>query len=388
MIPRLLASRALQLHQQFPALMITGPRQSGKTTLIKSLFPDLPYVTLEDPDTRARAIDDPRGFLQQFPKGAALDEVQRTPELFSYLQNLMDSDPQKRYILSGSQHFLLMEQVTQSLAGRVAILRLLPLSLEELKNTDVWTTDSIDDCLFKGGFPRIYAQNMSPYDFYSAYLETYVERDVRQLRQVGDLNRFMRFVLLCAGRIGQLLNVASLATDAGVSHATAQAWLSVLETSHIIFLLQPHFKNFNKRIVKMPKLYFTDTGLACNLLGLEVATQVSAHYLRGSLFENLIILEALKGRYNDGKKSNLYFWRDNHGHEIDLLIENIDKLLPIEIKSNATAHMSFFDGLKYWQQLAGEDAIQGFVAFGGDDNFKTTFGDFVSWRNLTMHFKM
>ncbi len=388
MIARLLASKALQLHQQFPALMITGPRQSGKTTLIKSLFPNLPYVTLEDPDTRTRAIEDPRGFLQQYPYGVALDEVQRTPELFSYLQNLMDSDPQKRYVLSGSQHFLLMEQVTQSLAGRVAILRLLPLSLEELKNTDAWTADSIDDCLFKGGFPRIYAQNMSPYDFYSAYLETYVERDVRQLRQVGDLNRFMRFVRLCAGRIGQLLNVASLATDAGVSHATAQAWLSVLETSHIIFLLQPHFKNFNKRIVKMPKLYFTDTGLACNLLGLEVATQVSAHYLRGGLFENLIILEALKGRYNEGKKSNLYFWRDNHGREIDLLIENIDKLLPIEIKSNATAHISFFDGLKYWHQLASEDAIQGFVAFGGDDNAQTTFGDFVSWRHLTPYLKM
>ena len=388
MIPRLLSEKALQLHQQFPAIMITGPRQSGKTTLIHSLFSHLPYVTLEDPDTRSRALNDPRGFLQQFPDGAALDEVQRTPELFSYLQHLMDSQPERRYVLSGSQHFLLMEQVSQSLAGRVAILRLLPLSLEELNNGGYLEESSADEYVFQGGFPRIFSQGIAPYDFYSAYLETYVERDVRQLRQVGDLNRFIRFIKLCAGRIGQLLNIASLASDTGVSHTTAQAWLSVLETSHIVFLLQPHFKNFNKRIVKMPKLYFTDTGLACNLLGIEAATQLSTHFLRGGLFENLVILEALKGRYNAGKKSNLYFWRDNHGHEVDLLIENADLLLPVEIKSAATTNMSFFDGLKYWRQLATDATESGFVAYGGHENFKTSSGDFISWRHLKEGFKM
>lgn len=382
MIARALSEKALSLYQQFPALMITGPRQSGKTTLIKNLFPELVYLSLEDPDVRQRATNDPRGFLNNYPNGAIFDEVQRVPELFSYLQSMIDSNSDCHFVLSGSQHFLLMEQVTQSLAGRVAILNLLPLSLSEMKNANLPPLSNIENALFHGGYPRIFNQKIDPYDFHSAYLQTYIERDVRQLRQIGDLDSFVRFIRLCAGRVGQLLNVHSLATDAGISTKTATDWLSVLQTSHIIFTLQPHFKNFNKRLVKTPKLYFTDTGLACHLLGVEKPEQLTTHFLRGGLFENLIVLELLKLRYNQGKKSNLYFWRDSHGHEVDCLLENLDKLTPIEIKSSATTNASFFEGLSYWQRLAGENTEGGAVVFGGDISAKTSSGDFVSWREL------
>lgn len=381
MIDRALSEKALALYRQFPALMITGPRQSGKTTLIKILFPELPYVSLEDPDTRRRVYDDPRSFLKNYPNGAIFDEAQRVPELFSYLQGVIDADEKIHFVLSGSQHFLLMEQVTQSLAGRVAILQLLPLSLMEMKNAHL-PLSTIEQTLFNGGYPRIFNQNIAPYDFHNAYLQTYVERDVRQLRQITDLEHFMRFIRLCAGRIGQLLNVHSLASDAGISSTTAQAWLSVLQTSHIIFTLQPHFKNFNKRLVKTPKLYFTDTGLACHLLGIEKPEQVASHFLKGGLFENLIILELLKNRYNQGKKSNLYFWRDNHGHEVDCLIENVDQLTPIEIKSSETTNFGFFDGLKYWKNLSDENTKLGIVVFGGNESLITSMGDYVSWRDL------
>jgi uncharacterized protein len=381
MISRQLSEKAKQLFQQFPSLMITGPRQSGKTTLIKSLFSELPYVSLEEPDVRQRALEDPRSFLKNYPNGAILDEVQRVPNLFSYLQSIIDSNADCHFVLSGSQHFLLMEQVSQSLAGRVAILQLLPLSLSEMKNANLLLS-TIEETLFFGGYPRIFNQQISPYDFHTSYLQTYVERDVRQLRQVSDLDLFVRFIKMCAGRIGQLLNIHSLASDVGISTPTAQAWLSVLQTSHIIFLLQPHFKNFNKRLVKTPKLYFNDTGLACNLLGLEKPEQLISHFLRGGLFENLIILELLKNRYNQGKKSNLYFWRDNHGHEIDCLIENVDRFKAIEIKSSQTTNAAFFDGLSFWKQLTGDETESSLVVFGGDGSIQASKGDYVSWRDL------
>ena len=381
MIARQLGEKAQQLFGQFPALMITGPRQSGKTTLIRSLFSELPYVSLEEPDIRQRALEDPRSFLKNYPNGAVLDEVQRVPNLFSYLQGIIDSNADCHFVLSGSQHFLLMEQVTQSLAGRVAILQLLPLSLLEMKNAEL-PLSSVEETMFTGGYPRIFNQEITPYDFHTSYLQTYVERDVRQLRQVSDLDLFVRFIRLCAGRIGQLLNVHSLASDVGISTPTAQAWLSVLQTSHIIFLLQPHFKNFNKRLVKTPKLYFTDTGLACNLLGIEKAEQLTSHFLRGGLFENLIILELLKNRYNQGKKSNLYFWRDNHGREVDCLVENIDRFKAIEIKSSQTTNSAFFDGLNFWKDLTADATESTSVVFGGDISIQTAKGDYISWRNL------
>ena len=381
MIARQLGEKAQQLFGQFPALMITGPRQSGKTTLIRSLFSELPYVSLEEPDIRQRALEDPRSFLKNYPNGAVLDEVQRVPNLFSYLQGIIDSNADCHFVLSGSQHFLLMEQVTQSLAGRVAILQLLPLSLLEMKNAELLLS-SVEETMFTGGYPRIFNQEITPYDFHTSYLQTYVERDVRQLRQVSDLDLFVRFIRLCAGRIGQLLNVHSLASDVGISTPTAQAWLSVLQTSHIIFLLQPHFKNFNKRLVKTPKLYFTDTGLACNLLGIEKAEQLTSHFLRGGLFENLIILELLKNRYNQGKKSNLYFWRDNHGREVDCLVENIDRFKAIEIKSSQTTNSAFFDGLNFWKDLTADATESMSVVFGGDISIQAAKGDYISWRDL------
>ena len=381
MIARQLSKKALELFGQFPALMITGPRQSGKTTLIKSLFSELPYVSLEEPDIRQRAMDDPRSFLSNYRNGAVFDEVQRVPNLFSYLQSLLDENPARHFVLSGSQHFLLMEQVTQSLAGRVAILQLLPFSLSEMKNGGLML-NTLEEALFFGGYPRIFNQNISPYDFHTSYLQTYIERDVRQLRQVSDLNLFVRFIRLCAGRIGQLLNIHSLASDAGVSTPTAQAWLSALETSHIIFLLQPHFKNFNKRLVKTPKLYFTDTGLACNLLGIEKSEQLSSHFLKGGLFENLIILELLKNRYNEGKKSNLYFWRDNHGHEIDCLIENRELFKALEIKSSQTTNTAFFDGLRYWKDLTTDFTESIDIVFGGNSSIQASKGNYISWRDL------
>jgi len=381
MIARQLSKKVLELFGQFPALMITGPRQSGKTTLIKSLFSELPYVSLEEPDIRQRAMDDPRSFLSNYRNGAVFDEVQRVPNLFSYLQSLLDENPARHFVLSGSQHFLLMEQVTQSLAGRVAILQLLPFSLSEMKNGGLML-NTLEEALFFGGYPRIFNQNISPYDFHTSYLQTYIERDVRQLRQVSDLNLFVRFIRLCAGRIGQLLNIHSLASDAGVSTPTAQAWLSVLETSHIIFLLQPHFKNFNKRLVKTPKLYFTDTGLACNLLGIEKPEQLTSHFLKGGLFENLIILELLKNRYNEGKKSNLYFWRDNHGHEIDCLIENRELFKALEIKSSQTTNTAFFDGLRYWKDLTTDFTESIDIVFGGNSSIQASKGNYISWRDL------
>jgi len=381
MIARQLSKKALELFGQFPALMITGPRQSGKTTLIKSLFSELPYVSLEEPDIRQRAMDDPRSFLSNYRNGAVFDEVQRVPNLFSYLQSLLDENPARHFVLSGSQHFLLMEQVTQSLAGRVAILQLLPFSLSEMKNGGLML-NTLEEALFFGGYPRIFNQNISPYDFHTSYLQTYIERDVRQLRQVSDLNLFVRFIRLCAGRIGQLLNIHSLASDAGISTTTAQAWLSVLETSHIVFLLQPHFKNFNKRLVKTPKLYFTDTGLACNLLGIEKPEQLTSHFLKGGLFENLIILELLKNRYNEGKKSNLYFWRDNHGHEIDCLIENRELFKALEIKSSQTTNTAFFDGLRYWKDLTTDFTESIDIVFGGNSSIQASKGNYISWRDL------
>ena len=263
----------------------------------------------------------------------------------------------------------------------MAILQLLPLSLTEMKNANL-PLSTIEQTLFNGGYPRIFNQEIAPYDFYSSYLQTYIERDVHKLRKISDLDCFTRFLRLCTERIGQLLNLHSLASEIGVSTPTITDWIAILKASHIIFTLQPHEKNFNKRLVKTPKLYFTDTGLACHLLGIEKQEQLTNHFLKGGLFENLIILELMKNRFNQGKKSNLYFWRDNHGHEVDCLIENADQLIPIEIKSSETTNFGFFDGLKDWKNLSDENTALGVVVFGGNDSLIASMGDYVSWRDL------
>jgi predicted AAA+ superfamily ATPase len=311
---------------------LTGPRQSGKTTLCRAAFPQKPYINLESPDVREFARNDPRGFLASYPDGAILDEIQRTPELPSYLQPVIDdSGAPGQFILTGSQQFEVMTNIGQSLAGRTALLKLLPLSIEELSNAEI--NMETDELLLTGFYPRIYDVGLKPSQVLGDYVETYVERDIRQLISIKDLALFQKFVRLCAGRVGQLLNLQSLGNDAGVSHTTARSWLTLLQAGYVVFLLQPWHKNIAKRQIKSPRLYFYDVGLASWLLGAEDERHVRYHPLRGNLFENLVIMEALKYRYHRGERSNLYFWRDGKGNEVDLLVENGPDIVPVEIKS-------------------------------------------------------
>ncbi len=379
MIPRKAATELINLSKQFKAVGITGPRQTGKTTLVKSIFKNKPYVSLENPDTRAFALEDPRGFLSQYHEGAILDEVQRAPMLFSYLQQILDDrDLPGLFILTGSNNFLLQESITQSLAGRIGQLILLPFSLSELKDIP---QISLNEYLFKGMYPPLYDKDFETDKWYGNYIQTYIERDVRQIKNISNLIAFERFVKLCAGRTGQLLNMNSLSIEAGVDSKTIASWISVLESSFIVFRLQPHHKNFNKRIVKMPKLYFYDTGLACALLGLRDATQLTHHPLRGSLFENFILVELLKARYNSGRRNNLYFWRDNTGHEIDVLMEDQNKLTPIEIKAGKTITADYFNGINFWKNISGGQ--EGKVIYAGNISQKRSNGiEVVPWNQM------
>ncbi|MGX6959882.1 MAG: ATP-binding protein [Rickettsia endosymbiont of Pentastiridius leporinus] len=357
-----------QLAQFFPVIGITGPRQSGKTTLAKMLFPHLPYISLEDLEIRAQAKGDTRAFLSKYYDGAIFDEVQHVPELLSYLQGVVDNSPQKgRYIITGSQNFALNHNITQSLAGRVGMVTLLPLSLSELQKTE----DPLIS-IFKGGYPSLRNLNIPTIRFYPHYIQTYIERDIRQLQNIGDLNQFHYFIKLCAGRIGQIINFSSLAQDCGISHTTARQWLNILEASYIIFFLHPFYKNFNKRLIKMPKLYFYDTGIACNLLGIEQDKQVETHYLKGGLYENLVILELLKGRFNLGLPTNFYFWRDKTGHEIDCVAEWGGKIKAIEIKFNATFQTNFIKNLTFFAKF--DPDIESYLVHNGrsDGSFLNT----------------
>ena len=378
MIARILQSKIISLAEKFQVITLTGPRQSGKTTLVKAAFPVLPYVSLEEPDVRQIALTDPRGFLANYPDGAVLDEIQNVPDLFSYIQSLVDENRQIRFILTGSSNFLLIEKISQTLAGRTAILHLLPFSFAELEPGPV----PFEKVIFKGQYPRIYDREISPTDFYPSYIQTYVEKDVRLMKNIGDINTFIQFTRLCAGRTGQLLNYASLASDAGISPNTAKAWLSVLESSYILYRLQPYHRSFNKRLVKSPKLYFYDTGVACSLLGIHTENDVTLHYLKGALFENLIINEFIKRSFNRGENRQSYFWQDSRGKEVDCLLVDGEKITPLEIKSGKTMSASYFDNLNYWQSLAGLPENQGCVVYGGEASMQTKAGVLISWRHL------
>jgi predicted AAA+ superfamily ATPase len=345
MIERTIEPTLIDMAAKYPVVTITGPRQSGKTTLCKKVFPDMAYVNLERPDTREYAVTDPRGFLAMYPGGAILDEIQRAPNLLSYIQVLVDKRvPARPFILTGSQQFEVLNTVTQSLAGRTALLRLLPLSIAELSPHE--RTDALDRLLLYGFYPRIHDRKLDPSQALGDYFATYVERDMRQMAAIKDLGLFEKFVKLCAGRIGQILNLQSLGNDVGISHTTARAWISLLEASYVVFLLPPWYRNTSKRLIRSPKLYFYDVGLAAYLLGIENESHVSRHPLRGNLFENLVVIEALKYRFNRGKRSHLTFYRDGKGNEVDLVLEIGPDAFPIEIKAGATIATDYFKGLR------------------------------------------
>lgn len=379
MFARELQAKLLQLSTKFPFVTLTGPRQSGKSTLAKMAFPDYKCVSLEDLDTRDFAETDPRGFIADYPSETIIDEVQRVPSLLSYLQTHSDNTGKMgMYILTGSQNADLMSAVDQSLAGRAGVLTLLPFSHSEMRAAGL-THESINDEIFTGGYPGIYDRGIEPTDFYPSYIRTYLERDVRRMKDIGDLSKFRKLVKLCAGRIGQLLNKASLALECGVTAPTVDSWLSILEESYIIYFLRPDYNNFSKRLVKSPKLYFYDTGLACSLLELRSPSELSSHYLRGGLFENMVINEFFKSSYNKGMEPSLSFWRDSTGNEVDLLKSGSGGQSGYEIKSGATFSRDFFKGLNFWGSLSGADSTRKSVIYAGDRAMTTSDGLVVPW---------
>ncbi len=353
MIRRNIEKEVILLAKEFPVIVINGPRQSGKTTLSQYTFPNHQYVSLEDPDNREFALDDPRGFLNKYDDNVIIDEAQHAPELFSYLQLKADeSQKMGKFILTGSQNYLLLEKISQSLAGRVGIVTLLPFSINELESAFPKLQNNSNKYIYTGSYPPVYDRGIRPASFYSAYINTYVERDLRKVFNITDLSRFKKMIKLLAGRVGQLLNKQELAVETGVTHVTIEKWISILEASYIVFRLQPWFRNFNKRIVKQPKIYFYDTGLAAHLLGLRDENDLALHYSRGHLFENMVITEFVKENFNFAHGYNLYFWRDNHKKEIDLIIDIGSKAAGIEIKSSATFRKEFLSTLKYWGTLS------------------------------------
>jgi hypothetical protein len=381
MVQRIAKKKLIDLASKFKAVAVIGARQSGKTTLIKQVFKNKPYVSMENPDTRNFATEDPRGFLSSFPKGAILDEVQRVPQLFSYLQEILDDQRTKGlFILSGSNNFLLQQNISQTLAGRVGYLQLLPFSINELSKSKLLAT-SDDALMLKGFYPPVYDQKIPFGDWCPNYISTYIERDVRQIKNITDLIVFGRFMRLLAGRNGQELNYSSLSIETGVDMKTIQSWVGVLESSFIVYLLKPHHNNFNKTIVKRPKLYFYDTSIVCSLLGIRNAAQLKNHPLRGAIFEGMVITELLKNRTNAGMQVNLSFWRDKTGREIDIIVDNGNTQFPIEIKSGKTIHDEFLKNIEYWKSMTGFK--KGLVLYAGKENQKRSKGtDILNWREL------
>lgn len=380
-INRAITEKLQNIAHQLPVIAVLGPRQSGKTTLSRLAFPNHAYISLEDIDVRSRANQDPRDFIDSLKNdhGIILDEIQHAPSLLSYIQTIVDlEDRSGFFILTGSQNFLVNQAISQTLAGRIGILTLLPLSISELSDNSLLPSN-IEEAAFKGGYPRLYAKDIDQTLWYTSYTQTYIERDVRQVASIADVTVFQLFLKLCAGRIGQMLNVSSLANDCGIPLRTANAWLSLLQESYVIFLLQPYYKNFSKRIVKTPKLYFYDTGLASSLLGIESAEQLHSHYLRGGLIECYLISDFYKQFYNQAKKPHIYFWRDNHGHEIDCLIERGSTMYPIEIKSGKTVTDDYFKAITYWNNLTDTNSESSYIIYGGTNDQKRSKGNIISW---------
>lgn len=365
---------------KFRVISITGPRQSGKTTLAKMLFGKENYISLEDPDNRERALSDPRGFLSSLPsKNVILDEVQNCPNLFSYIQTIVDSREHNcQFILTGSQNFGMLEKITQSLAGRVVMVELLPLSYNEIGQYKDFS--NVDELIYKGGYPQVHAQNVDPVLWCKSYVMTYLERDVRSMLNIVNLSKFQLFMRLCAGRVGQLVNFSSIARECGVSYNTIKSWLAVLEARYIIYLHNPYFKSFNKRLVKQKKLYFYDTSIACALLGIKSHEQILGHYARGALFENFVIMEIIKNKFNQGLANNTYFWRDVSGHEVDIIIDDGDNVMPIEVKASQTFSSDLTKGLKRWCALSGDNNTS--LVYQGDKSFVFQDTNVVDWKNI------
>lgn len=381
-IKRQLEGYLKEMMTVFPVVSLTGPRQSGKTTLLRHAFPDLQYFNLERADHLQMIMDDPMGLLQRAGSGVIFDEAQRFPDLFSYIQVVSDErGTNGQYILSGSQSFLLSERISQSLAGRVAVLNLFPFDINEIDTTK---QNSIYETILNGFYPRLHSKKMNPDDFYPSYIQTYIERDVRSIKSVENLQSFTRFIGLCAGRVGQILNMSSLANDAGISLNTAKSWISLLEASFIIFLLQPFYRNFNKRLIKSPKLYFYDTGVAASLLRIVDADSLSTHYLIGSLFENLVLSEILKHSYHKGKRPYAYFWRESNGTEIDCIMEQGgNRLMALEIKSGQTYSKDFLRNLKQFQPTETDDpGVKKILVYPGDISTKVEDIEIVTWQEF------
>jgi len=383
MIIRNIVKEMKVLRREYPVLAITGPRQSGKTTLAKDLFPGKPYVSFEDPLVRNRFSEDPHGFMKSVSeKGAIMDEVQHAPDLFSYIQGDVDSDPRSaRFILTGSQQFGMIERITQSLAGRIGLLELLPFDLKEISKIDK-KNRSWDERLFFGGYPAIYDRHIRPARWYADYLATYIQRDVRQISQIHNLDTFTLFLKLCAGHIGQLVNTNKWAAACGVDHKTIKHWLSILQASYVVRLLPPYHTNFKKRLVKTPKLYFYDTGLACRLLDMDTHTYIAQHPLRGALAENWVFSELTKGFLNQGKKPNLFFWRTHGGEEIDFIAETGKETLLIEVKAGMSPHPEWAKPMTMWRERSGKENARSYILYGGEDRSIIHDCTFLEWQHI------